>query len=449
MENTTWTVVVGAQAGDEGKAKVTHKAAADAEIVVRYQGGPNAGHTVNTGSKTLKFHQTPSGLAHPGKLCIMGPGMVLDPPLLLSEIAKLVAEGIDVSSLRISRKAHAIMPWHITLDGADEADRGAGKIGTTKKGIGPTYADKMSRSGIRMGDLVDREALAAKLRSVLPRANRLLSLYGQPLQDHEQVLESYHAAALQLAPYITDTDAILSAARRDGKSVLFEGAQGTFLDVDHGTYPFVTSSTPTAGGACSGSGIGPTMVDAVLGVSKSFFTRVGEGPFPTEQEGDVAQMLAQLDKPWAEKGTTTGRLRRCGWLDLVLLRYSTRVNGTNFLAVTKLDTLDQFEEVNVCTAYRVKGSGQVITEIDDMSAGVLAQMEPIYTTLPGWNSSTFGCPSFGELPDQARAYLNFIESNLGVQLAYIGVGPACEHTIELINPMKLGRRSLPGLASRT
>lgn len=443
MARKSWTVVLGSQAGDEGKAKVTDLAAEDADMVVRYQGGPNAGHTVNAGGRTLKFHQTPSGLAHPGIVNIMGPGMVIDPALLKREIEGLAQQGVTVGdNLKISGKANLIMPWHVQLDGADETSRGTGKIGTTRKGIGPTYSDKMGRVGLRMSDLLSKDRLSARLHEVLPHANNLLRVYGLSEMQHEQVLESYFQHGLWLSGHITNTDSLLAAARMDGRGVLFEGAQGTYLDVDHGTYPYVTSSNPTAGGVCTGAGVGPNCIDVVLGVSKSFFTRVGEGPFPTEQHGEVAAQLAQLDTPWAEKGTTTGRLRRCGWLDLVLLRYSARVNGLDYLAVTKLDTLDQFDEIPLCFAYRVRSTGEIITDIDDISAATLDDMEPIYRHVPGWKTSTFGCPEYDQLPDAAREYLNVIAQETGVELALIGVGPARDHTIKLVNPMRLGRRTL-------
>ena len=312
-------IVVGAQFGDEGKAKITDLLAKNADVVVRYQGGCNAGHTVVVGNNTYKFHLIPSGILYPGTICVLGPGMVIDPKALLTELEQLKQRGLDDSGLKVSAYAHVTMPYHLMLDEAEEASRGEAKIGTTKRGIGPTYADKCARSGIRIEDLLDEKVLKTRLDWVVPRKNVILErLYDLPPLSADAILKEYSYYGKQLAKYVVDTAAVIFQAVQEKKNILFEGAQGTLLDLDHGSYPYVTSSSPSAGGACVGAGVGPTCIDRVIGVAKAYQTRVGEGPFPTEQTGEVGEKLRQTGTAWAEVGTTTGRPRRCGWFDCVL-----------------------------------------------------------------------------------------------------------------------------------
>lgn len=435
-------VVVGAQFGDEGKAKVTDLLSRNADIVVRYQGGSNAGHTVVVDGETYKFHLIPSGILYKGTTCVLGPGMVIDPKAFLTELQSLLDRGVDASNLRLSATAHVTMPYHLILDALDEESRGEHKIGTTKRGIGPTYADKCARAGIRVEDLLEPEVLRAKLDWMVPRKNILLEkLYNQAGLSVEDILSEYTEYGKQLAKYVCDTSAIIFDAVRQRKNILFEGAQGTLLDLDHGSYPFVTSSSPSAGGACIGAGIGPTIIDRVIGVSKSFLTRVGEGPFPTEQSGEVGEKLRQVGKAWAEVGVTTGRPRRCGWFDTVLGRYSVRINGLDCLAITKLDVLDEFDEIQVCVAYKDKKTGTVYEDLPSMSS-IFQRMEPIYKSFPGWKSPTSGCRSFAELPAQAQRYLLFIAGELGVPVAIVSVGPKRDQTIVIEDPIHGPKRVL-------
>lgn len=432
-------IVVGAQFGDEGKAKVTDLLAKNADVVVRYQGGANAGHTVVANDNTYKFHLIPSGILYSSKTCILGPGMVIDPKALLDELDSLMERGLDDKGLKVSATAHVTMPYHLQLDAAEEDSRGDFKIGTTKRGIGPTYADKCARSGIRMEDLLSRDVLKAKLDWMVPRKNVLLErLYNLPPLDVDEILEEYLAYGERVAKYVCDTSALIFEAVNNKKNILFEGAQGTLLDLDHGSYPYVTSSSPSAGGACVGAGVGPTMVDRVIGVSKAYVTRVGEGPFPTEQLGALGEKLRETG---AEIGTTTGRPRRCGWFDAVLGRYSVRINGLDCLAVTKLDVLDNFEELEVCVAYKDTETGEVYKDLPSIGS-TFQRMEPVYKTVKGWLEPTTGCRSFNDLPEAARNYLTMIEEELDVPVAIVSVGPKRDNTIIIEDPIHGPKRVL-------
>ncbi len=435
-------IVVGAQFGDEGKAKVTDLLSRNADIVVRYQGGANAGHTVVVDGDTFKFHLIPSGILYKGKTCVLGPGMVIDPKAFVKEVKGLTDRGLDDSGLKVSNTAHVTMPYHLAIDAADEESRGDHKIGTTKRGIGPTYADKCSRSGIRVEDLLDKDILRSKLEWLIPKKNVILErMYNLPPFDIDAVYNEYLEYGKQMAKYVCDTSAIIFNAVQERKNILFEGAQGTLLDLDHGSYPYVTSSNPSAGGACTGAGIGPTIIDRVIGVSKAFMTRVGEGPFPTEQEGKIGEALRQVGKAWAEVGVTTGRPRRCGWFDTVIGRYAVRINGLDCLAITKLDVLDEFDEIQVCVGYRDKQSGQVLKNISSL-AGAFRHAEPIYETFKGWKESTSECRSFKDLPKQAQRYLDFIASELEVPVAIVSVGPMRDQTIIIEDPIHGPKRVL-------
>jgi len=435
-------IVVGAQFGDEGKAKVTDLLAKNADVVVRYQGGCNAGHTVVVDGETYKFHLIPSGALYQ-KTCIMGPGMVIDPERFLSEVEALEKRGsLDTEKLRVSTTAHVTMPYHLMIDAAEEDSRGDQKIGTTKRGIGPTYADKCARSGIRVEDLLDEKVLRSKLEWMIPRKNVILErLYNLPPLKVEDVFKQYADYGKRMAKYVSDTAAIIFNSDNKKKNILFEGAQGTLLDLDHGSYPYVTSSSPTAGGACIGAGIGPTIIDRVIGVSKAYMTRVGEGPFPTEQEGEVGDMLRQIGKAWAEVGVTTGRPRRCGWFDAVLGRYSVRINGLDCLAITKLDVLDEFDEIKVCNAYKDKTTGETFKELPSIGSS-FKNMEPIYETFKGWKSSTSDCRSYKDLPVEARKYLDFLADELDVSIAIVSVGPQRDQTIVIEDPIHGPKRVL-------
>jgi len=435
-------IVVGAQFGDEGKAKVTDLLAKNADVVVRYQGGCNAGHTVVVDGETYKFHLIPSGILYQGTICILGPGMVIDPKALLNELDALIERGLDDSSLKISGAAHVTMPYHLAIDAAEEARRGENKIGTTKRGIGPTYADKCARTGIRVEELLDKQVLKKKLEWLVPSKNVILErLYNLPPYNAADILDEYHSYAEKIAKYVCDTSAIIFQSVQARKNILFEGAQGTLLDLDHGSYPYVTSSSPSAGGACTGAGIGPTIIDRVIGVSKSYMTRVGEGPFPTEQFGQVGEKLRQTGTPWAEVGVTTGRPRRCGWFDAVLGRYAVRINGLDCLAITKLDVLDGFDEIKICTSYRDKRNNAVLNELPSIGSS-LHNMEPIYEMFPGWKKATTECRSFQDLPNEARRYLNFLAETLEIPIVVVSVGPKRDQTIVIEDPIHGPKRVL-------
>jgi adenylosuccinate synthase len=436
-------IVVGAQFGDEGKAKVTDLLSKNADVVVRYQGGANAGHTVVVDGGTYKFHLIPSGILYPSKLCVLGPGMVIDPKAFIEELGALMERGLDDKGLRVSATAHVTMPYHLMIDAAEEESRGAQKIGTTKRGIGPTYADKCARIGIRVEDLLDAEILKQKLDYIIPRKNILLErLYNLPALDAKQVLDQYLEYGSKMSKYVCDTSDVIFQSVNNRKNILFEGAQGTLLDLDHGSYPYVTSSSPSAGGACVGAGIGPTIIDRVIGVSKAYMTRVGEGPFPTEQTGEIGEMMRQVGKAWAEVGVTTGRPRRCGWFDAVLGRYAVRINGLDCLAITKLDVLDEFEEIKVCVGYENSRTGEKHTDLPSIASSVFSRMKPIYETFPGWQSPTSDCRSFKDLPAGAQKYLRFIEDALDVPVALVSVGQKRDQTIIIEDPIHGPKRVL-------
>jgi len=422
-------VIVGTQWGDEGKGKVTDLLAEQAHVVVRYQGGNNAGHTVIVGQQTLKLHLVPSGIHRPGVLCVIGNGLVVDPRALVAEMDELEANGLDTSGLRISANAHLVMPYHLLLDGAEEERRGGKSIGTTRRGIGPTYTDKVARYGLRVQDLLDMAIFEEKLGRALEQKNTLLTaVYGQEPLEKGSILEEYRACAERLRPYIVDASLLVHQALTQGQNVLFEGAQGTLLDIDHGTYPFVTSSSPIAGGACTGVGIGPRQIDGVIGVSKAYTTRVGAGPFPTELSDAVGDHLVEVGR---EFGTTTGRRRRCGWLDGVILRYAARVNGLTGLALTKLDVLTGLPRLKICVGY--EHDGQVLEEFPYQGA-VLAHCQPVYEEMDGWAEEISGVQTYGELPPQAQAYAARLEELAGVPVDIISVGPEREQTILLRSP---------------
>ena len=402
------TVIVGAQWGDEGKGKIVDLLAQSSEIVCRYQGGPNAGHTIVRDGETFKLHHVPSGILYEGKISVIGAGCVVDPALLVEEIDGLEARGISTEGLRLSGNAHLIMPWHVASDSASERRLGRLQIGTTRRGIGPAYADKAARLGIRVQDILDPKILRQKFETALAEKNRLLD---DPLEPGD-LADRMEDWAARLRPYIADTSLLVERALKAGQKVLLEGAQGTLLDLDHGTYPFVTSSNPVAGAAATGIGIGPTRIESVIGVAKAYVTRVGEGPVPTEIEGPDQDRVRELG---AEYGTTTGRERRCGWLDLVGLRFAARVNGMTSLALTKLDVLSTFEEIPVCVRYRLPDG----SETDEFPAhqSDFHHARPVYEVLPGWQAELDGT-----LPPAARRYVEFVEQALELEVSMIGTG---------------------------
>jgi adenylosuccinate synthase len=404
-------VVVGGQWGDEGKGKVVDFLTSRFNIVVRYSGGPNAGHTVRRGEKKFALHHLPSGILTEGVLCVIGNGTVIDPASLVAEIRALESQGITIKGrLSISSRAHVILPAHVRREKELEEARGEGRIGTTMKGVGPAYESKAARTGVRMVDLLDPSALRRALRSAIPEPE---------VESNAAALEEFSVA---LKEYVTDTSRLLAERMEDGTRVLFEGAQGALLDVDHGTYPFVTSSSSVAGGACTGAGVSPTRIDGVLGVFKAYATRVGGGPFPSEDRGDKGEKLRTRGN---EYGTTTGRPRRCGWFDAVMARYSVRINGIDSAAMTLLDVLDGFDEIPVCTAYRYKGDRirQFPTE-----PWVLEAVEPEFTVMKGWRSDTRECRSFEDLPHQAQEYVRSIEDAIECDIDMISVGPEPERS---------------------
>lgn len=425
-------IIIGAQWGDEGKGRIVDWFAAGASIVARFNGGDNAGHTVNVGGKTFKLHLIPSGAIHPGCTSVLGKGMVVNPPNLLKEMDALAEAGIDLppERLRLDYAAHLITPAHRALDAAQESARGRDNLGTTGRGIGPAYTDKTARQGLRAADMLDPQAFAGKIAAHIEQANHLLqSLYGAPPLDADTAGREYAEYARRLTPYIEDTSIRLNQALADGQFVLAEGAQGTLLDLDHGTYPFVTSSTATAPGALSGLGLGIRPVERVTGVTKVFQTRVGSGPFPTELSGSAAERLRGTGaNPWDEFGTTTGRPRRVGWLDCVLLRYAVRINGFTELVLTKLDVLAGLEQVRLCTAYR-----QGPAELCDLPLGPadLAPFEPVYEDLPGWPESATPPRSYNNLPAEAQAYVRRIAELAGVPVSLVSIGPERSQMLEV------------------
>lgn len=430
-------VVIGAQWGDEGKGKITDLLSKSADVVVRYQGGVNAGHTVVVKDQTFKLHLIPSGILYPDTECVIGCGTVVDPKALIEELDMLEALNIGTERLYISETAHVTMPYHRLIDQASEDRRGSNKIGTTKRGIGPTYADKSERIGIRVIDLMDYDALREQLEWTINYKNGILEkLYGLEPLDPAAVIQEYAGYAERLRPHIIDSSLHIYSAIQQRKNVLFEGAQGTLLDLDHGTYPFVTSSNPVAGGACIGTGIGPTVIDRVIGVAKAYTTRVGEGPFPTELKEEMGALLGARG---AEFGTTTGRARRCGWFDAVIGRYAVRINGLDCLAVTKLDVLDEVDEIKVCVAYEI--DGQTCKELPG-NARQFARCQPIYETLPGWKQSTEHCRSLDDLPKQALDYLKFLAELMAVPIAIVSLGASRDQTIIVEDPIHGPKRAL-------
>lgn len=421
-------VLVGSQWGDEGKGKVTDFLAEKADLVVRYQGGNNAGHTVVVGENEFKLHLIPSGILYPDKTCIIGNGVVIDPAVLIKELEYLASRGINTDKLRISERAHIIMPYHKKLDELIEESKGDAKIGTTKRGIGPAYTDKAARVGIRFIDLLDEEEFSLLLDRNLKEKNNLFTkVYGVDSFNKDDIMREYWVYAERLRRYATDTSIVIHDALKGGKNVLFEGAQGTLLDLDHGTYPYVTSSHPIAGAACIGAGLGPTEISRVLGIIKAYTTRVGEGPFPTELQEEVGRHLQDVGH---EFGTTTGRPRRCGWFDAVIARYTVRISGLNSMAVTKLDVLTGMKTIKICTGYR---RGDKIVNDFPASLKTLAQCEPIYEEMPGWQEDISSAKKFEDLPTAAQNYLKRISELAGAPISIIGVGTRRTQTIIIDN----------------
>lgn len=418
-------VVVGAQWGDEGKGKIVDLLSKEADYVVRYQGGANAGHTLKFDDQEIVLHLVPSGIFNGSAKCVIGNGVVIEPQALLDEIENILSMDIDLENrLFISSSAHAILPYHKLLDQVKEKHRGEDAIGTTGRGIGPAYVSKVSRVGIRMADLFHKDILADKLTSNLNDINEALThIYKEDPLDVDEILNDTLEVAEKLCPYITNTTSLLHNGIENGEEILLEGAQGSLLDLDHGTYPYVTSSSPTAGGACTGTGISPRAIDHVMGITKAYCTRVGNGPFPTELTGETGEFLR---KEGQEFGATTGRPRRCGWLDLVALKYAIRINGIDELAVTKIDILNNFEDIKVCTDYRVNGEK---TREFSPDLYEIQHAEPVYKTFPGWQSDINKCNTIEELPTEAREYLRFIQDYLGVDLKILSSGPKRSETL--------------------
>jgi adenylosuccinate synthase len=421
------TVVVGAQWGDEGKGKVVDVLAERADVVARYQGGNNAGHTLVLGDETYKLRLVPSGILYPETTCVLGSGCVIDPEVLIEELDGLESRGVDTTGLRISGNAHLIMPWHRIIDSDSELMLGRLQIGTTRRGIGPAYADKASRVGIRVQDLLDEKILRAKIQTALSVKNVLLrKIYHQRPLDKDVLTEATLRYAARVRPYVADTSLLVNYALDEGKVLLCEGAQGTLLDLDHGTYPFVTSSNPIAGGACAGLGLGPTRIDSVLGVTKAYLTRVGAGPFPSEADEERATAIREHG---GEYGTVTGRDRRCGWLDLVGLRFAARLNGLTQLAVTKLDVLSIFDRIPVCVGYRLP-DGSVTQDFPGHQSD-FHHAAPVYEELDGWSVDISGARTVSDLPAAARTYLEFVEERVGVPVAIVGTGQRRDQIVNL------------------
>ena len=422
-------VLVGAQWGDEGKGKVIDVLAEDADILIRYQGGNNAGHTVVVEDQEFIFHLIPSGLLHPGKIGLIGNGVVIDPEALAKELTQLSERGIDAqAAVKISDQAHLILPYHKRLDKAQEAYKHSTRIGTTGRGIGPCYVDKVARMGIRVADLLNPDVFARKLRQNVDEKNRILDrLYGEPPIEYDSLLRQYQEFAEQLRPHAVNGIQYLHEAMRQGKRLLFEGAQGTMLDIDHGTYPYVTSSNATAGGACAGAGVPPTAIERVIGVVKAYTTRVGEGPLPTEFPPEKMEAIRAKGN---EFGATTGRPRRCGWFDAVVARYAVRVNGCDAIAVTKLDVLDEMEQIEICTGYRDSSGGTILREFpSDIER--LSRCTPVYETVPGWRADTSEASNLKELPKEAQAYLKRLEALLEVPICLISTGSKREQAFKV------------------
>ena len=419
-------VISGAQWGDEGKGKIVDYLAQQADTVVRFQGGSNAGHTVAVGGEEYKLRLLPSGILYKGTTCVIANGVVLDPQCLLDEIDAMNSRGIDTSNIRISNRAHVVMPWHKLFDELGELQRGENKIGTTKRGIGPCYIDKADRIGIRVCDLIDREEFAAKVRSVLRVKNLTLEkVYNHAPLDADEIIREYETYADRIRPLVCDTICLLNDQIDAGKKILFEGAQATMLDIDYGTYPFVTSSHPISGGVGIGAGVAPKKIDTVVSVVKAYCTRVGEGPFPTEQLNSIGDKLRTAGH---EFGTVTGRPRRTGWLDACVVKYAGKLSGTDYMAVTRLDILDDFDEIKMCVAYKL--DGKIIDEIP-ASLNVLAKVEPVYETFAGWKTDITKARNFDDLPENARKYLARMAEVTGIKLGIVSVGANRDQTIVL------------------
>ena len=421
-------VISGAQWGDEGKGKIVDYLAAQADTVVRFQGGSNAGHTVTVDGAEYKLRLLPSGILYKGTLCVIGNGVVVDPQTLLEEIANMQRRGVDTSGIRLSNRAHVVMPYHKLFDELSEALRGANKIGTTKRGIGPCYIDKADRIGIRVCDLIDREEFAKKVAQVLPIKNLILEkVYNHAPLDAEEIIREYKGYAEKLRPFVCDTISLLNAEIDAGKKILFEGAQATMLDIDYGTYPYVTSSHPISSGVGIGAGVAPKKIDKVVGVVKAYCTRVGEGSFPTEQLNAVGDKLREAGH---EFGTVTGRPRRTGWLDACVVKYAGQLSGTDYMAVTRLDILDGFDEIKMCTAYKL--DGEILNEIP-ASLKVLAKVEPVYETFAGWKTDISKIRRYEDLPANARKYLERMAEVTQIKIGIVSVGANREQTIVLEN----------------
>ena len=417
-------VVTGTQWGDEGKGKIVDYLAQQADTVVRYQGGSNAGHTVAVKGEEYKLRLLPSGILYKGTHCIVGNGVVVDPKVMLEEMDGMESRGIDVSGIRLSNRAHVVMPYHCIMDGIGDESRGKNKIGTTKRGIGPCYMDRDNRIGIRVCDLMDKEEFAKRLKENLAvKNNELEKLYNHPPLDYDEILKEYEGYAERLRPYVCDTIALLNEEVAAGKKILFEGAQATMLDIDYGTYPYVTASHPISGGVAVGAGIAPKKIDKVVGVVKAYCTRVGEGPFPTEQLNEVGEHLREAGH---EYGTVTGRPRRTGWLDACVVRYAGLLSGIDYMAITRLDILDGFDEIKMCTGYKYKG--EIINEIP-ASLKVLAQVEPVYETFEGWKQDISGIREYDKLPAKTKTYLERMAEVTGIGLGIVSVGPNRDQTI--------------------
>ena len=428
------TVVVGAQWGDEGKAKITDLLAEYADVIIRYQGGCNAGHTVVANNETYKFHLIPSGVLYNNKFCFIAAGTVIHPETFLKETQELIERGVNLSSLKISPLASITLPYHIDIDGISEQTSGKDKIGTTKKGIGPTYSDKIGRYGLKIQDLYDEELLNARLDAILPLKNKMLEkVFNSKTYSKEEMLEYCKKYAEIFRPYVcNEWVGELSKALKEDKKILFEGAQGIMLDIDYGTYPYVTSSNPIGGGAATGSGIGPTHIENVIGVTKAYVTRVGEGPFMTELLDETGERIRTIG---GEFGTTTGRPRRCGWFDAVLSRYCVLVGGLTEMAITKLDVFDTFDELKVCVAYKNTRDGKIYNDYPT-NINMHKYLEPVYETYKGWKEDISKAKSIDELPANAKAYLNKLEELVGIPIKIVSVGPDREQTIILENPFK-------------
>ncbi|MBM6615838.1 adenylosuccinate synthase [Desemzia sp. RIT804] len=416
-------VVVGTQWGDEGKGKITDFLSENADVIARYQGGDNAGHTIKFGGVTYKLHLIPSGIFSSEKISVIGNGVVVNPKALVQELAYLHEKGINTDNLRISDRAHVILPYHIQLDQLQEDSKGANKIGTTIKGIGPAYMDKVSRVGIRIADLLDKDIFEERLRVNLEEKNRMFTkLYDSTMIEFEDIFEEYYQYGQEIKKYVTDTTVILNDALESGENVLFEGAQGVMLDIDQGTYPFVTSSNPVAGGVTVGSGVGPSKIDKVVGVCKAYTSRVGDGPFPTELHDEIGQRIRDIGK---EYGTTTGRPRRIGWFDTVVMRHSKRVSGITNLSLNSIDVLSGLKTVKICIAY--ERNGEKILHYP-ASLKELAECTPVYEEMPGWEEDITSCRTLEELPDNARNYVKRISDLVGVRISTFSVGPDRDQT---------------------